>query len=92
MDVYKFMYILIVAVHYLVFGCLLLTTIYAWNELPIYIYVSLVSLIARVIYSRDTCPLTILENHIRAKLNMERSRGFLKDYIIKPIKKVIKND
>ena len=85
----KLIFATIVALHYLVVFCLVLTAIYSWALFPIYVYVTIVVLIIRVLYSRDPCPLTVLENKYRERLGYCKSRGFVLDWIVKPIKKVI---
>lgn len=77
--------ILLVGIHYFIFICLVVSTIMSWFMLPWYIAGAIATGNTRIIVSRDECPLTTLENKIRIKLNWKKSRGFLADYILKPM-------
>jgi hypothetical protein len=82
--------IIVVLFHYLVFFAFILTVLLSWIQLPWYLYLSVVALIARVIFSRNICPLTLLENVFRLRLDLDKSTGFLKDWIIAPMKAILR--
>ncbi len=78
----KILLVGIIAFHYLVFVSFILTVALSITILPWYVAISISSLIARVVVSRGECPLTVLENVIRKKLDLQTSKGFLKEYIL----------
>ena len=54
-----------------------------------YIYLPIATFIVVISLSRVMdCPLTNLENKLRKKLNLEPIQGFVKHYIIKPLRKL----
>ena len=58
---------------------------------PLLVWMPVNSFILTVTFTREICPLTRLENHIRTSLDMPRIGGFLGHYIVRPVKKFIKN-
>ncbi len=82
----KLLLVGIVALHYVVFLAFLLTCILSLFVLQWYVALTLNALIFRVIFSPAPCPLTTLENHVKGKLGMPHSTGFLKDWILSPYK------
>ncbi len=82
----KLLLVVTVIVHYVVFLSFVMTAVMSVFVLKLYIAIALNALIFRVIFSSNECPLTTLENHYRTKLLMNKSRGFLKDYILFPKK------
>ena len=59
---------------------------------PLLVWMPLNSFILTVTFTREICPLTRLENYIRTSLDMPRIGGFLGHYMVRPVKKFIKND
>ena len=53
---------------------------------PWYVALPICSVVFFLTFGRFECPLTRLENKIRRKLDMEEIRGFVKHYIVKPIR------
>jgi len=52
-----------------------------------YIYLPLITFIVVITCSRTIdCPLTKIENKLRKKLDLDQIQGFIKYYIIKPLK------
>ena len=58
---------------------------------PLLVWMPLNSFILTVTFTREICPLTRLENYIRTSLDMPRIGGFLGHYMVRPVKKFIKN-
>ena len=58
---------------------------------PLLVWMPLNSFILTVTFTREICPLTRLENYIRTSLGMPRIGGFLGHYIVRPVKKLLKN-
>lgn len=83
---YRLLLFLTIGIHYVIFVSFILTTLCSYVFIPWFMSLTLTALIVRVIYSRDECPLTTYENHLRAKLDLLKSKGFLKDYILHPRK------
>jgi len=88
-NIFKLLFILTIAAHYITVVCFVLTAVLSWQYMPFYQYVTLLGLVIRVGYSRDHCPLTKLENCIGQKLGYTKSNGFIVDWIIKPLRKLI---
>ena len=59
---------------------------------PLLVWMPLNSFILTVTFTREICPLTRLENYIRTSLDMPRIGGFLGHYMVRPVKKFIKNE
>lgn len=57
---------------------------------PLLVWMPLNSFILTVIFTREICPLTRLENHMRTNLGMPRIGGFIGHYIVRPIRKINK--
>ncbi len=47
---------------------------------PWYVWVPCCTLVARMLFTDNRCPLTILENKIREKIGMPQIEGFVKHY------------
>ena len=58
---------------------------------PLFIWMPVNSFILTVTFTREICPLTRLENYIRTSLDIPRIGGFLGHYMVRPVKKFIKN-
>ena len=58
---------------------------------PLFIWMPVNSFILTVTFTREICPLTRLENYIRTSLGLPRIGGFLGHYMVRPVKKFIKN-
>ena len=57
---------------------------------PWYIAIPICSFIFLITFSKEIkCPLTNWENNIRIKLGKKRIGGFVGDYFIKPIRKLL---
>lgn len=56
---------------------------------PWYVALPLEVFIVRLVFSRSLCPLTELENTIRQKLGYKRIGGFVGNYFVRPIKKLM---
>ena len=84
----RLIFVLIVVIHYVIFVSLLASTILCWFDFPWYMCLLILTIVFRIGMSREECPLTSIENLVRRKLNMPKSTGFLKDWIIRPIKGV----
>lgn len=82
----KIGFILTVAVHYFIFSGLLVSLLMCWFVLPWYLACTVAATVVRLATSREMCPLTALENKFRRKLHMAESTGFLKDWILRPLK------
>jgi hypothetical protein len=54
---------------------------------PLWIWVPLNSFILTVTFTREQCPLTRLENEIRAGLGKKRIGGFMGHYFIRPTRR-----
>ena len=54
---------------------------------PLWVWMPINSFILTVIFTREICPLTRLENYLRTSLGMPRIGGFIGHYLIKPIKR-----
>ncbi len=79
---YKIGLYLNIILHYIVFVCFVITVLFGWLHMPFYLYVTVSSLIIRVLVSRDICPLNIIENKFRKPLGMEPMERFVKEYVI----------
>ncbi len=88
--IFKVLYWSIIIVHYFAVLCFMLTALLGWKYMPWYQYITMLSLILRVIYSKDICPLTSAENCIAEKLSYTKSRGFIISWIIVPGRKLWK--
>lgn len=74
--------LLVVVIHYLVvvsnvISCFIIPFIFPW-----YVAVSIISGIVSLLTTRNSCPLTDLENKLRKKLGMKPIKGFIKAYVI----------
>jgi hypothetical protein len=56
---------------------------------PLYVWMPINSFILVVSFTRELCPLTRLENHIRTSLGKPRIGGFIGYYILRPVKRMI---
>lgn len=88
-TLYRGLYVLVVGLHYGVFFAFVITSLVGILLFPWYVYLTIVSLIARVLVSREICPLTVVEDYIGAKIGYAKSKGFLKDWILRPIKAIL---
>lgn len=50
----------------------------------------IMSFVLLVSFSKQPCPLTQLENHLRSKLGMKRIGGFIGHYYLRPLKTHLK--
>ena len=55
------------------------------------IWVPINSFILTVSFTRETCPLTRLENYLRTSLGMSRIGGFIGHYLIRPYRRMFKD-
>lgn len=78
----KFLLYLVVGFHYFIFAGLCLSLILCWTELHWYFACTVSATVVRIALSREICPLTLLENRLRLKLGLSKSRGFIKDWIL----------
>lgn len=58
---------------------------------PLWMWVPVNSFILTVTFTREVCPLTRLENYLRTSLGMSRIGGFIGHYLVKPVKRAIRN-
>jgi hypothetical protein len=58
---------------------------------PLLVWMPINSFILTVIFTRELCPFTRLENYIRTSLGMPRVGGFIGHYLVRSFKKLIKN-
>ena len=54
---------------------------------PLYLWVPVNSFILAVSFTRELCPLTRLENHLRRSLGMKPIGGFIGQYVYRPVKR-----
>lgn len=79
----KLALIILITFHYFVVVCAVLSIFGSFSCFQWYIAVSLDTLLIRVVFSANTCPLTRLENKIRCILGFSLvSNSFLKDYVV----------
>lgn len=58
--------------------------------LSVWVWVPIDSFILTVIFTREICPLTRLENSIRTSIGLPRIGGFVGHYLVRPIRKLLK--
>ena len=58
--------------------------------LSVWVWVPIDSFILTVIFTREICPLTRLENAIRTSIGLPRIGGFVGHYLVRPIRKLLK--
>ena len=80
MKIHKFLLMVVVLFHSIIIFFNIAAFLIAPLETPWYVWIPLCTVIARIIYGAGTCPLTVLENRIRAKLGMPSIRGFVYHY------------
>ena len=56
--------------------------------MPLLVWVPINSFILTVFFTRETCPLTRLENTIRTSIGMSRIGGFVGHYLVRPIRRI----
>ena len=56
---------------------------------PLYVWMPLNSFILITTFTREVCPLTKLENHLRKQLDLPKIGGFVGHYIVRPSKKYL---
>lgn len=78
----KLVLITTIVVHFIFFGSCVATVVFAWDMFPWYVYLVLVMMIGRVMYSRDRCPLTDLETKLREMLRFTENKTFVKSWIL----------
>ena len=58
---------------------------------PLLVWMPINSFILTVIFTREICPLTRLENYLRSSIGLPRIGGFIGHYAVKPVKNFLKN-
>lgn len=84
---YKLGLYLTVLVHHLAVLMLLYCAISCWYLLPIQFSVLVCVGVGRIAVSREPCPLTLIENLFRRKLNMKEIKGFIRHYYLSPLRR-----
>ena len=56
--------------------------------MPLLVWVPINSFILTIFFTRETCPLTRLENKIRTSIGMPRIGGFIGHYVVRPIRRL----
>ena len=56
--------------------------------MPLLVWVPINSFILTIFFTRETCPLTRLENMIRTSIGMPRIGGFIGHYVVRPIRRM----
>jgi hypothetical protein len=59
--------------------------------LPVWVWVPIDSFILTVMFTREICPLTRLENSIRTSIGLPRIGGFVGHYFVRPVRQLIRN-
>jgi hypothetical protein len=59
--------------------------------LPVWVWVPIDSFILTVMFTREICPLTRLENSIRISIGLPRIGGFVGHYFVRPVRQLIRN-
>lgn len=72
----------IILFHYFIFFSLLLTVPLVIMYQPLYMSITLVTMIVRVMTSNSPCPLSMLECHFQEKLGLVSKPFFLKNHIL----------
>ena len=80
MRTLKFCLMVVVLVHSIIIFFNVAAFLIAPFETPWYIWTPMCTVIARIVYGSGLCPLTVLENRIRAKLGMPSIKGFVYHY------------
>lgn len=81
----KLSLVFIIGLHYLIFLSFLIFAIYGLQYLPWWQYLIIGTFVVRLLFSREECPLTTLENKVRIKLEYPIVGDFLTDYILDPV-------
>jgi len=55
---------------------------------PMWVWMPINSFILTVMFTREICPLTRLENYLRTSLGLPRIGGFINHYIVRPVKRI----
>jgi hypothetical protein len=59
--------------------------------LPLWVWVPIDSFILTVMFTREICPLTRLENSLRTSIGLPRIGGFVGHYFVRPVRQLSKN-
>jgi hypothetical protein len=82
--IYKIGYYLSVILHYLVFIGLAISPIYAIINEPFWIWLPISTLVIRIMFSRNVCPLSLLEYYFESKFRNPKEPKFMKYWIRRP--------
>ena len=81
---------LIVSFHIFVIGVNLTAFFVLPFLYPLWVWMPMNSFILTVTFTREVCPLTRVENHLRTSLGLSRIGGFIGHYFVRPVRRFLK--
>ena len=87
-NAYKLLYKLTVLVHWITFITLALAIPLSLVLQPFYMFVVVTTVVVRIVFSREICPLSTLECHIAAKAGIKGHILFMKGHILPLLRKL----
>lgn len=83
------LWLVLVIGHFVLLGCMAAAAlILPWGSAPWYVALPAIVYIVNLLFTRDPCPLTLLENFFRGRMGWALlSGGFVGHYLVKPVRK-----